>query len=211
MKKIIFALAAILVCLSANAQKFGINAGYNRGFDYYKTAVSEKWVVDEVRSNGGFLSFSAEFPREGVVGFLTGLTFSCDGSSKELLGSKLTYTNYSLSLPVDVKFNCKFSETVGGFIYGGLTGSLGLAANYTVATTTATPVSTTVDLYKESYYNRFILGFNAGLGLDIAKHFRIFGEYGQSLTNLINTESIENDGVVKAKFGYISVGIGYIF
>jgi len=212
MKKVIFTLAAILVCFAANAQKLGIEAGYSRSFDYYKTAASDKWISDD-KSNGGFLTFSAEFPGKGVVGFMTGLSISYDGSSEQLAGSKVSYSNMALSLPVDVIFNCKFSEQVGGFIYGGLTGGLGIISNVTVTATTPSSISVseTVNMYKEGFYNRCYLGFNVGLGIDIAKHYRIFGEYGQSLTNLINTKNVVNTDAVNAKFGCLSVGVGYIF
>jgi len=212
MKKLFVAVAALLVCLSVNAQKIGIEAGYNHTWGSTKVAGSDKWVKSDNPLNGAFLGLQVIVPSEGIVGLKTGLDFNY-GTCKDasLLGATSRFTKMDLVLPVDVILNCNFSNSFAGFLYAGVTGNLTASLTETVTTVAASSSKHTYNLFEDSYYNRCYLGMNVGLGVEIANHYKVFGEYGHSLTNLINKDSVVNNVVEKAKYGYFNVGVAYMF
>lgn len=118
------------------------------------------------------------------------------------------YSNYSLTIPVTVGYKFGLSDKLslfaaaGPYIDLGLTGTSKVHSNSFAGADTETKVSDNV--YKDKLFNRFSVGANVKLGLDIARHYQVSLSYDQSLSHLSKgSNDIKNQS--------LQLGFAYMF
>lgn len=207
MKKVLTAIAALMICVGMNAQTWSVSAGYSRLINKEKVTVvgpSSVTSTDSRSGNGFFVGANCEFPSDKVVSFYPGLRFSGEFvTDDDYADTKASL--YAIEVPLNAKFSFNLGSAAKLFVYVGPQLELGLSAKSKVG-------SATIDLYKDdsgSHLNRFVLNANAGLGFQFS-NFRVFGEYARNLTKVVHTPQLVG-AETKYSMQNINIGVAYVF
>ena len=119
------------------------------------------------------------------------------------------YSTYSLLVPVNVGYKFRLSDNlnllaaVGPYVDFGLTGTDKVTTTDAKGHSKEEKVSSNV--YGDKLFNRVNYGFDAKVGVEIAKHYQLNLSYSRSFNNLFKSSGI-ND-----KAQDIQLGFSYIF
>lgn len=205
MKKVLTAIAALVVCLSMNAQTWSVSAGYNHEIAKATTKIigpSSAENIDRTGSHGFFVGANCEFPSDKMVSFYPGIRFTAAYDSDDHLVNE-TMSLYDILVPLNAKFN--FGPF---FVYAGPQIDFGISGK---VKTSAGGISVTEDYYDTTlgeHLNRVVLNANLGLGFQFS-NLRIFADWSANLTKFATFEVI---GVEKKLTNHhVNVGVAFVF
>lgn len=204
MKKILFLIASVFLSLaSANAQSFGITAGYNN------STISNSDCDGESGFNVGFKltdHFAGNWFWEGSA-LLSQKGYKVEGSSISILGytvaksddidMKLYYLHVPINFGYDIPVTNNFSiaPKAGVYLACGLWGDDGNDDD---------PFSDYEDDYDVDNYGRFDFGLNLGVNFNIVHHLQISAGYEWGMVEL-------SDDVDDSQNRNLYVNLAYIF
>lgn len=194
MKKFFICLFFTVICFSAGAQKFGLQAGYSRVWNEANTHEDE-------RLNGTFIGMILEIPGDGRFALMSDPTYSWEFNDKRY-GNSEEYRSSAINIPANFQYNGTICPWLTIFAFAGAYAEL-----YTVKK------SKNIDYLREYMAESLIFGANAGVGFEIMKHARLTAKYSRSLTNLVNKDApgSKTKGLRSASYNRLSVGVAYIF
>lgn len=210
MKKFLFTGVALCCFSVANAQTFRFGP----------TVAGSMNISNETKTKLGFAvgaKAEMEFNNAGHGWFMDAsvLFNNRNRQSEDYFNneSKLTqhwkYSTYSLLIPVNVGYKIRLSNNlnifgaVGPYVDFGLTGTDKVTTTEAKGHSTEKKVSSNV--YGDKLFNRVNYGFDAKVGVEIAKHYQLNLSYSRSLNNLFKGSGIN------AKAQDIQLGFSYMF
>lgn len=209
MKKILLSLLALGCFSAANAQtfRFGPTVGGNLNIsDETKTkigfAVGAKAEMNfNNPENGWFMDASVLFNnrnRQSENYF----------NNETKLGQCWKYSTYSLLVPVNVGYKFRLSDNLNLLAAVGPYADFGLTGTDKVTTTDAKGHSkeekVSSNVYGDKLFNRVNFGFNAKVGVEIAKHYQLSLSYSRGFTNIFK-------GGLNTKAQDLQLGFSYMF
>lgn len=207
MKRILFVVIFLLCGLSASAQKYGIEAGYDGIWYSHAYKSKNNWFKSpEVWDNGIAFAFNADIPFTKYVSLKTGARLGYHSYS-EYIWSGDRFHRVSVSVPLDVKAYLPITSKLRTFAYMGYVGEVNLMARLFLKD--AYEGHDFVEIYDAIYdidsLRMFVLHTNIGAGVEINKKMEVFVEYSHSLTNLVK------DDMFRVRPGRIGIGVAYLF
>ena len=210
MRKILLSLVALCCFYSANAQTFrfgptvvgnlNISNGTKTKLGF---AVGAKAEMDFNNvEHGWFMDASVLFNNRNIQSE----TYSYNETN---LGQYWKYSTYSLLVPVNVGYKFRLSDNLNLLAAIGPYADFGLTGTDKVTTTDAKGHSkeekVSSNVYGDKLFNRVNYGFDAKVGVEIAKHYQLNLSYSRSFNNLFKGSGIN------AKAQDIQLGFSYIF
>lgn len=192
MKKVIIAVAALLIGISANAQVW-INAGFLGGYEKVTSSILEFPVTDFEHAYGFFVGTEYEIPLSRVFSVAPGLQFQAGFATEP----DYRFAETQIAIPILVRAAVPFGTNARGFLNVGPDFAIGLSSK-------EVDHGVTYDSYKEDF-SRFNLGVIVGLGVDIRERLRIFATYN---FGVINTCKMYKTTAYDNKY---QIGIGFAF
>ncbi len=189
MKKIIFAIAATLCTLGANAQ-FGIQAGANfTDLKLSDVSMSEDFISS---ATGYSVGVTYDFDLILGLGINTGLVFIQRNVKADYDGNKSLDRFSSLELPLNAKYTFELFPLVKPFAIAGPYVDCGLWSNNGAS-------------YGDELH-RFTWGMTLGAGVDLLKHLRVMYQYDWGLSSL-TADNVANAVKSKARSNRITLGV----
>lgn len=210
MRKILLSLVALCCFYAANAQTFRFGP----------TVVGNLNISNETKTKLGFaVGAKAEMDFNNVEHgcFMDASVLSNNRNiqsenyfnNETKLSQYWKYSTYSLLVPVNVGYKFRLSDNlnllaaVGPYVDFGLTGTDKVTTTDAKGHSKEEKVSSNV--YGDKLFNRVNYGFDAKVGVEIAKHYQLNLSYSRSFNNLFKSSGI-ND-----KAQDIQLGFSYIF
>ena len=210
MRKILLSLVALCCFYAANAQTFRFGP----------TVVGNLNISNETKTKLGFaVGAKAEMDFNNVEhGWLMDASVLFNNRNRQSENyfnneTKLTqywkYSTYSLLVPVNVGYKFRLSDNLNLLAAVGPYADFGLTGTDKVTTTDAKGHSkeekVSSNVYGDKLFNRVNYGFDAKVGVEIAKHYQLNLSYSRSFNNLFKGSGIN------AKAQDIQLGFSYIF
>lgn len=192
MKNLLLSVLAISLAFIANAQRIGVQAGYSHSRTEGLYQGAEIVWFQPGNSNGVFVGINFEVPGNKLFSFMTDPAYSWERNNTAK--ADVGYRYWSVNVPANFQFNIRFSEKCKGFLFAGMYGEY---YSYNLKISNSTEYSS---------YN-VALGVDAGLGVEVAKHLKIFGKYGFPVTNSQRTDGSTNS----VNYKRIQAGLAYMF
>lgn len=216
MKKILLSLLALGCFSAANAQtfRFGPTVGGNLNIsDETKTkigfAVGAKAEMNfNNLENGWFMDASVLFNNRNRQSekYYTNEGIYSNNETKLTLCWK--YSTYSLLVPVNVGYRFRLSDNLNLLAAVGPYADFGLTGTDKVTTTDAKGHSkeekVSSNVYGDKLFNRVNFGFDAKVGVEIAKHYQLNLSYSRGFTNIFK-------GGLNTKAQDLQLGFSYMF
>ena len=210
MRKVLLSLVALCCFYSANAQTFRFGP----------TVTGNLNISNGTKTKLGFaVGAKAEMDFNNVEhGWLMDASVLFNNRNRQSENyfnneTKLTqywkYSTYSLLVPVNVGYKFRLSDNLNLLAAVGPYADFGLTGTDKVTTTDAKGHSkeekVSSNVYGDKLFNRVNYGFDAKVGVEIAKHYQLNLSYSRSFNNLFKGSGI-ND-----KAQDIQLGFSYIF
>ncbi len=210
MKKWLLSMVALCCFSAVNAQSFRFGP----------TVAGSLNISKETKTKPGFAvgaKAEMDFNNVGHGWFMDAsvLFNNRNRQSEDYLdnGTKLTrhwnYSTYSILVPVNVGYkfnlsdNMKLITAVGPYVDFGLTGTDKVTTADAKGHSTEKKVSSNV--YGDNIFNRVNFGFDAKMGIEIAKHYQFSLSYSRGFNNVFKGNGVN----VKAQD--IQLGFSYMF
>ncbi len=208
-KKIVLSLLALCSFAVANAQ----------AFRFGPTVAGSMNVSDGTKSKIGFAvgaKAEMEFNKTGHGWFMDAsvLFNNRNRQSEDYFDNdtKLTqhwkYSTYSLLVPVNVGYKFRLSDKLNLLAAVGPYVDFGLTGTDKVTTTDANGLSTeknvSSNVYSDKLFKRVTFGFDAKVGVEIAKHYQLNLSYSRGFTNMFK-------GGLDSKTQDLQIGFAYMF
>ena len=207
-KKIVLSLLASC-SLAANAQTF----------HFGPTVAGSLNLSDETKTRVGFsIGAKAEmnFDKSGHGWFMDASVLFANRTRKSedyfnnetKLTQNWKYTTYSVLIPINVGYKFRLTDNtnllaaVGPYVDFGLAGTDKLSTTDTKGHKTEKELSSNV--YKDDLFRRVNFGFDAKIGVEIAKHYQFSLSYSRGFTNLFKSG-------IDTKAQDIQLGFAYMF
>lgn len=194
MKKALCLIFLVLSCVVSNAQRIGVEAGYSHSFAmsgvYSKEAIMVRFSPTNM--NGAFLGLNIEVPGNKLFSLMIDPVFSWERGNS----SASDYRYWSVGIPTNFQFNFKIAKNWSGFIFAGIYGEY---YSYSLDRF----LSTSVD-YSANFLQ---LGADAGLGVEIIKHIKVFGKFARPVIEGKISKGINS----QIDFKRITLGVAYMF
>lgn len=118
------------------------------------------------------------------------------------------YSTYSLLVPVNVGYKFRLSDKLNFLAAVGPYVDFGLTGTDKVTTTDAkgkdTEVKVSSNVYSANIFKRVTFGFDAKVGVEIAKHYQLNLSYSRGFTSLFK-------GGLDSKAQDLQIGLAYMF
>lgn len=210
MRKILLSLVALCCFYAANAQTFRFGP----------TVVGNLNISNETKTKLGFaVGAKAEMDLNNVEhGWFMDASVLFNNRNRQSENyfnneTKLTqnwkYSTYSLLVPINVGYKFRLSDNlnllaaVGPYVDFGLTGTDKVTTTDAKGQSKEEKISSNV--YGDKLFNRVNYGFDAKVGIEIAKHYQLNLSYSRSFNNLFKGSGIN------AKAQDLQLGFSYIF
>ena len=216
MKKILLSLLALGCFSAANAQtfRFGPTVGGNLNIsDETKTkigfAVGAKAEMNfNNPENGWFMDASVLFNNRNRQSEKYYNNEGIYSNNETKLTQCWKYSTYSLLVPVNVGYKFRLSDNLNLLAAVGPYADFGLTGTDKVTTTDAKGHSKeekiSSNVYGDKLFNRVNFGFDAKVGVEIAKHYQLSLSYSRGFTNIFK-------GGLNTKPQDLQLGFSYMF
>lgn len=213
MKKILTTVIACTLAATAAFAQVNIGAGYT-GITHHPSEGDNSW------NNGFYLQVGYNLPLGLGFEFAPALQYNYSTRSEDATigigNASASVTNrfneHYLNLPLMFNYGYEICPGARIFVFAGPTVSFGLygdckvTADASVGNIAASTEKETIKLWGEdSDYGRWDVKIGGGLGIDIAKHYRIQVGYDYGLVNRFN-----KDGFKLHHHG-LTAGFSYLF
>ena len=210
MKKILFFVIALCCFSTANAQTFRFGP----------TVAGSLNISNETKTKLGFTvgaKAEMDFNKMGHGWFMDASVLFNNRNrqsddyfnSETKMSQHWKYSTYSLFIPVNVGYKFRLSDNLNFLAAAGPYVDFGLTGTDKVTTTDAKGHSTekkvSSNVYGDKLFNRVNYGFDAKVGVEIAKHYQLNLSYSRSFNNLFKGSGIN------AKAQDIQLGFSYMF
>lgn len=210
MKRFLLSLVALCCFYAANAQTFRFGP----------TVVGNLNISNETKTKFGFaVGAKAEMDFNNVeYGWFMDASVLFNNRNRQSENyfdneTKLTqywkYSTYSFLVPVNVGYKFRLSDNLNLLAAVGPYADFGLTGTDKVTTIDAKGHSKeekmSSNVYGDKLFNRVNYGFDAKVGVEIAKHYQLNLSYNRSFNNLFKGSGIN------AKAQDIKLGFSYIF
>jgi len=226
MKKFLFIIATLILCLSATAQDAYDNAPAKERFAIgFKVAPAVSWISpnsDNTSSDGSSLKFNWGF----TVKYILTENFSLvSGFNVNGLGGDLKFVNNDVRFASENKFSAfeiplSFRLTTEPFFEKYFFfAQVGLSANYVFNPRlkySAIPAELTLNIDEDKSLNRFVFAYNLALGAEYQMTAKMALTthilFNNSLTSLLRSNRYRVDGNrIGGTYNFVELGIGVMF
>lgn len=208
MKKITLLLLTLLSCFAVQAQSFRIGPAAQGGINFTEDSKIKPDYSIGVKGELDFKDAQKGWYLDAAIMF----------TNRNLQSNKYyelvpqvehywTMSNYSITVPFNVGYKCALSNNLSLFTAVGPYFDLGLTGTckkYTQGSgSTRSEIKTSTNVYKDKLFNRFHMGAEVKVGLDIATHYQVSLSFSHSLTHLQKNSNEMKNRSLQLGFAYM--------